>query len=182
MAARGRSKSIGARGRSAGGTPPPPATRSKAPAVVAAPPVKFPEVTLKVTVILVYVIVGVAANWEQGLKYEMYLANHVSACALGVALLLDESTEYYKNATFVCVLVALAGQWFHYTVPHFADVHDFTRQITAAWPDISNAWSVVHRILKDLGEQLPGFKIHPSILKHENISDFIVEQAKKHAV
>ena len=139
-------------------------------------------VKTKVLVILVYVIFGVAANWDQGRKYEMYLANHVSACAVIVAVLLDESTEYYINATIVCVLVALAGQWVHYTVPHFADVHDFTRQITAAWPDISNAWSVVHRILKDLGEQLPGFKIHPSILKHENISDFIVEQAKKHAV
>ena len=174
-----RSKSPAA-GKKPTGTPPPPATRSKAPAVVAASPVTL--VKTKVLVILLYVFVGVAANSGQGLKYEMYLANHVSACAVIVAVLLDESTEYYNNATIVCVIVALAGHLFHYTVPHFADVHDFTRQITAAWPDISNAWSVVHRILKDLGEQLPGFKIHPSILKHENISDFIVEQVKKHAV
>lgn len=176
-----RSKSPAA-GKKPAGTPPPPATRSKAPAVLAAPPVTSPKVTLKALVILVYALVVIAANYEQGLKYKMCIANHVSACAVGVAVLLDEKSAYYKNATFVCVLVALAGQWYHYMVPHFADVHGFMRQVAAAWPDISTAWNVAHDIVRDIDEKTPRSLIHASILKHENISDFIVEQAQKRAV
>ena len=183
MAARGRSKSPGPRGKakSPAGTPALPKTRSKAAAGVP-PPVTLPEVTLKVYVILLYVLVGFAANYEQGRKYEMYLANHVSACAVGVAVLLDESTEYYKHATFVCVLVALTGQWYYYIVPHFSDVDAFTKHITAAWPDISMAWKAVHHMLKSIHEQTPASGVNGLILKHENISDFIVEQVKKHGV